>query len=412
MKHVGINIKIVGMCLFLFPGCGGDEGSASEGSEETGSESSGEEVSGGESTGLETEESGGEETGESTGGGDVCEPGSELVCQCPGDSPGLLICLPNGTGYAACACGDSPLLCEPGTALECACPDDPSGGPWGGEQPCLEDGSGWAECTCGFDAVAGAWRLKFKGEAECVDFSVLSTKLIAAGHAVVDIGQDGSATLQFHDQTFNEFKDLDLPDAELTEEGIYRASLPVTEFDDTPNCKVNSGYVLELEKSAGGMEGTLSFSETKKGGGCFTDGCEGTAEFTAISLGDAPDAALLSSPFAYNYANPIDGMSEAGEIVVYPIEGRPRYLLFDIYTPGTQLNTIRGLPYIVSGSGQLTGRAYAYVVDQGCTDVDLWDLALTLQYGAEFGGSLEHRARVHWDCEDASETLSIGTFTP
>jgi hypothetical protein len=412
---MGVVIGLIG--LFPLLGCGGGDAS-SEGGEETGSDSSGDGTSEDESTGTETEETGGaeetgvEETGEETGGGDVCEPGIEIVCQCPDNSPGVLTCLPNGTGYSSCACEDEPIFCEPGSSLDCPCPGDPTGGPWEGEQPCLEDGSGWTECVCGFQAVAGVWRVKFKEASECVDFSVLSTKLFAAGHAVVTIAEDGTAALEFHDQTFNEFKEVLLPDGELTEEGVYRASLPVTEFDDTPNCKVNSGYVLELEKTVGGMQGSFSFSETKKGGGCFTDGCEGEVELTATPLGDAPDAALFSSPFAYNYSNPIDGLSETGEIVLYPIEDHPHYLLFDIYTPGTQLNTIRGLPYIIGASGKLTGRAYAYVVDEGCNNVDLWDLDMTMKYGAEFGGTVEHRDRFHWDCDDASETLSIGTFTP
>ena len=134
MKHVGscVGIGLLGLVFAL--GCGGG-GSASGGGEASGEESTGGETSGEESTGGETgetEESGGEETGEETGGGGVCEPGSELVCQCPDQSPGLITCLPNGTGYTECACGEEPLLCEPGSSLECACPGDPQEGPWEG----------------------------------------------------------------------------------------------------------------------------------------------------------------------------------------------------------------------------------------------------------------------------------------
>lgn len=49
---------------------------------------------------LEDSSSGG------SAGSDVCTPGEQITCSCPGTVDGIQVCLPDGSGYDLCQCGD------------------------------------------------------------------------------------------------------------------------------------------------------------------------------------------------------------------------------------------------------------------------------------------------------------------
>jgi hypothetical protein len=232
-----------------------------------------------------------------------------------------------------------------------------------------------------------------------------------AGYAVLIVDGEGKAELSFFDASWEEFKGISFTEPDLSEAGVYRVSMPPTEVPEPgANCMQTLSFEMTLEESAGGMVGMMAFSEAKKGGGCSTDGCEGTMALKVSPLGQPVAPTSVAQPFPYVYVNAIEGVEEEGEIYLYTIQDQPYFFLFDIPSPNTNLDAIRGKRYIAGGN-HLWGRAMQFFFDEGCTNIEQWDLSMSLVYGADFSASLEHKSVYHVDCEDMSEDLSIGEMS-
>jgi hypothetical protein len=83
----------------------------------------------------------------------VCVPNHQIDCTCPGGASGVKQCVADGSGYAACQCGDSPTSCASATSCfdECLCQG-------GDGKSCLEQcagGSGGAVGSSGGASGSG-----------------------------------------------------------------------------------------------------------------------------------------------------------------------------------------------------------------------------------------------------------------
>lgn len=260
----------------------------------------------------------------------------------------------------------------------------------------------------------GTWLLKADYSA-CEDAGVPSSLLGLNRNAVLIVSGNGTATMQFYDQSFQQFIDLSFHDVDSSKEGTYSVKSAPGSIEESVNCKINTQYGFTLKEVAGGLEGTFDYAEIKKGGGCFTDGCEGGLKVTATKLGQPANPFGYADPFDYYYENTKDGVTDVATMAIYP-DDNEKYAYFwtlDIYTPGALLQTIRGRKYIVTSDDVLRGRAFEYIYDAeaACINHDVWDVKLTMIAGQNFGGELEHTLNYHYDCPDADTIKSIGTMT-
>lgn len=82
------------------------------------------------------------EDGEPAADEQICIPGQQVACACPGEEAGVQICL-DGEGFGACACDAVPpevVLCADGPERFCRCGDAP------GVQECVGEAYGVCDC--------------------------------------------------------------------------------------------------------------------------------------------------------------------------------------------------------------------------------------------------------------------------
>ncbi|NUN12757.1 MAG: hypothetical protein HUU55_03895 [Myxococcales bacterium] len=295
-----------------------------------------------------------------------------------------------------------------------------------------EDTSGTTEDSGGVDDVGGGgdqdvstvegpglipkgtWLLK-ADYSTCEDAGVPSSLFGLNRNGVLTVAGNGTATLQFYDQSFQQFVEMSFNNVDKSTEGVYLVKSAPGSIEESVNCKINTSYGLNLKEVPGGLEGTFDYAEIKKGGGCFTDGCEGGLSVTATKLGQPANPFGYADPFDYYYENTKDAVTDVATMAIYPDdnENYPYFWTLDIYTPGALLQTIRGRKYIVTSDDVLRGRAFEYVYDAeaGCINHDVWDIKLTMITGQNFGGELEHTLNYHYDCQDKETIKSIGTMT-
>ena len=99
--------------------------------------------------------------GDDGAGDTLCDPGSNIFCNCLGGQPGRKHCRDDGQSFDDCVlgpgepCPDRPssstsgtggsqLVCEPGTSVYCTCPDNSDG-----SKTCDHAGAGFGPCICG-----------------------------------------------------------------------------------------------------------------------------------------------------------------------------------------------------------------------------------------------------------------------
>ncbi len=226
----------------------------------------------------------------------------------------------------------------------------------------------------------------------------MSTKFAEAKYAVLTVTENGDATLTLHDSTYETFREYSFPSLESeggSGGGPYVVSIPEVAVEEPPGsgCTINRSATLTLEPTAGGFTGSLEYSELKKGGGCFSDGCEGVLDVAAQDLGSAVNPLYLEGSFPYAYSNPIDGVTEQGEMVVEAAAGQPYFFYLDIPTVGSALQVIRGKAYVVGQGGNFYGRAALFSYDEvgelcwDYYDQDIWDLQIYMDASPEFGGT-------------------------
>ena len=264
-----------------------------------------------------------------------------------------------------------------------------------GEESGDESSEAGDEEEASFTVPRGSW-LIWTDSPVCSDSELMATRFGTAGYAVLTVVEGGAASLLFHDSSFETFREYTFPEVLTGTEETYevRVEESVEEIEGS-NCTINRVATLSLNASLGAWEGTLTYEEFKKGGGCFSDGCEGVLDVKTQDLVEPVNPLYLEGNFPFLYSNAIDGVEESGQVVLYPVAEQPYFFELDIPNLGTSLQTIRGKKYIVGQGNRLWGRAveFGFVDCPDVYSVDQWDVQLTVDLGPSFGGSLVHTTR-------------------
>lgn len=262
-------------------------------------------------------------------------------------------------------------------------------------------------------APVGTWLL-WTDTPGCGDSDLFSNRFSDAKYAVLTVTADGEASVLFHDASYEQFRTYVLPTVEVAEGEAYVVSVDESvEEPEGSGCTINRQMTLSLNFTLDAWAGTIEFSELKKGGGCFSDGCEGVLDVKTQELGNPVNPLYWEGVFPYAYENAADGISEVGDMLFYAVPDQPYYFELDITTVGASLQTIRGKKYIGGQSDKLFGRA-AELSFSSCPDAynaDIWDLSLTIEAGPGFGGTLEHRTSTYGESCEEEVTSSLGTLS-
>ena len=248
----------------------------------------------------------------------------------------------------------------------------------------------------------------------CEDFDLLSTKLASAKYAVFTVASDGASEMLFYDSSYEVFRTYSFPTVGLAEAESFEISLVESvEEPEGSGCTINRDMTLTLTLSLGAWVGSLEYSELKKGGGCFSDGCEGSMVIKTQELGSAVNPLYVEGQHPFAYENAGDGVSETGTMLFYAVPEQPYYFELDITTVGSSLQTIRGQKYIAGQGGRLWGRAseLSFSACPGVYNSDHWDVDINMEAGPAFGGTLEHRTETYEEDCFALETSTLGTLT-
>ena len=221
----------------------------------------------------------------------------------------------------------------------------------GGEEGSTEEGGEGSVST----APVGTWLL-WTDTPGCGDADLFSHRLSEAKYAVLTVSAEGEASVLFHDAAYEQFRTYVLPTVEVAEGESYVVSVDeAVEEPEGSGCTINRKMTLDLELSLGSWAGTLEFSETKKGGGCFSDGCEGVMEIKTQELGNPVNPLYWEGVFPMPMKTQPTEYPRWGTLF-YPVPDQPYFFELDITTVGASLQTIRGKKYI---GGQ--GTSYSVV---------------------------------------------------
>ena len=290
-----------------------------------------------------------------------------------------------------------------------------SSGDEGGEQPSEEGGeNGEGGGASVVTAPVGTWLLWTESAPGCQDEDLMSTRLTVSKYAVFSVDAEGTATITFHDESYLTFRTYVFPDLEQASEDTYIVSVDESvEEVEGSNCTINRKATITLTSTLGSWAGKLDYEEYKKGGGCFSDGCEGSLELKTQDLGEPINPLFWEGKFAFGYTNEAEGVSEAGDMFFYPVPDQPYFFELDITTIPTALGPIRGKKYIAGRSDKLWGKVteLAFSLCADYYNLDMWDVNLTVDLGPEFGGTVERTLSTYDEACEETTSSTLGVLT-